>query len=804
MRISFRLFLISVLVSPSIFPQEPRGYLLDPVELKQVQVTGGFWQKRIETNRSVTLSHILQKCYETGRVDNLMVAAGLKEGEYCTVYQFDDSDVFKSIEAVGYSLMSHPDTELEDRVDSLIRIIALAQEEDGYLYSPRKFPSARIKNGIGPERWSNLQWSHELYTLGHLYEAAVAYDKATGKRALLDVALKSAGLVLRTFGPAGLQIPPGHQEIELGLIKLYEVTGDAGYLNQARYFLELRGRGKELTGRDSWGEYAQDHKPVLEQTEAVGHAVRAAYQYTAMADVAAWYGDEQYAKAVGRLWENVTGRKMYVTGGIGSTGHGEALGGEYDLPNASAYNETCSSIAMMMWNFSMFRLHADGTYLDVLERTLYNAFLSGVGLDGKSFFYPNPLQSYGTQVRTPWFTCACCPPNIARFIASLPSKFYSTNGSDLYVNLFAASEARIPVGKTTVRVRQETDYPWAGDVRVVLHPEIPETEFTLFIRIPGWSVGSPVPGDLYRFMKERKSEERPVVRLNGKQVELKVKDGFMALPGRWKAGDEVSVSFPMTIRRVEAHPNVEADRGRIALQRGPLVFCVEGHDTEEGAVRSLLLQDDAALSASMDPNLLQGLVTIQGSATRHALTPGGSSEKEEQKFRAVPYYAWAHRGAAEMSVWLAREIHAVLPLHAPTLVSLSTASASFGKNIRAVNDQIEPKSSADESIPFYHCWPNKGTTESVQLDFPNPSEVSGIEVYWFDDTGKGECRVPRSWKVMYKVGESWVPVYTTDAWGVAKDQYNRVTFETVKTSSLRVDIQSQPGFAVGIHEIKLQ
>ena len=806
MRTSFKLLLFSAIVSSSTLSQVPRGHILDQVDLKQVRLTDGFWQKRIETNRSVTLSHVLEKCYETGRVDNLKVAAGLKEGEYCTVYQFDDSDVFKSIEAVGYSLMMHPDTELETRVDSLIRIIALAQEEDGYLYSPRKAPSARIKNGIGPERWSNLQWSHELYTLGHLYEAAVAYYRATGKRALLDVVLKSADLILRTFHPKGLPIPPGHQEIELGLIKLYEMTGEAKYLNQAKYFLEIRGRGKELTGRNSWGEYAQDHKPVLEQTEAVGHAVRAAYQYTAMTDIAALTADQQYAKAVDVLWGNVTGRKIYVTGGIGSTGHGEALGGDYDLPNASAYNETCSSIAMMMWNFSMYRLRSDGKYLDVFERTLYNAFLSGVGLDGKSFFYPNPLQSYGTHVRSPWFTCACCPPNVARFIASFPSKIYSTNGTNLYVNLFAASEARVTVGKTHVTVRQETRYPWEGNVKVILRPEIPETDFTLFIRIPGWSVGKPIEGDLYRFREVGLSNSGgvPVIRVNGRPVDLKLERGFVAIPRRWKAGDQVEVAFPMDIRRVEANGRVEADRGRIALQRGPVVFCVEGLDTKDGSVRSLQIDDDAPLSTTMDEDLLQGVVTIHGKAVRHAMTDAGRMEKEEQAFRAIPYYAWAHRGPGEMSVWLAREERAVSPLHAPTLVSLSTVTASAGRNPQSMNDQIEPKSSADESIPFFHWWPKKGTTEWVQLDFPNPAEVSGIEVYWFDDTGTGECRVPRSWKVLYKVGDSWVPVYTTDAWGVAKDQYNRVTFETVKTSSLKVEIQSQTDFAAGIHEIKLQ
>ena len=804
MKFFYKLFLISAIISSSTLSQESRGVLPQPVDLKQVRLTGGFWLERIETNRTVTLPHILQKCYETGRVDNLKIAAGLKEGEYCTVYAFDDSDVFKSIEAVCFSLMTYPDKELESRIDSLIHIIALAQEEDGYLYSPRKAPSQRIKGTIGPERWSNLHWSHELYTLGHLYEAAVAHHKATGKRTLLDVALRSAGLVLRTFGPTGLQIPPGHQEIELGLLKLYQVTGEKRYLDQAQYFLGLRGRGKELTGRDSWGEYAQDHKPVLEQTEAVGHAVRAAYMYTAMAELATFTRDQRYERAVDALWSNVNGRKLYLTGGIGATGHGEALGGEYDLPNASAYNETCSSIALMMWNFSMYRLHGDGKYLDAMERTLYNAFLSGVGMDGKSFFYPNPLQSFGTHVRTPWFTCACCPPNVARFLASLPSKIYSTDGANLSVNLFMSSEARVTVGGRPVVIRQETEYPWQGMVRLIVQPENPASEFTLRIRIPGWSVGKPVDGDLYQFTGEYETAGRPVARVNGKEVPWKVERGFLAISGRWNQGDQVELDFPTTIHRVQADARVEADRGRVALQRGPIVYSIEWPDITHHSVRNLLLPDGARLSAIMEKDLLHGVMTIRGSGVGFAMDQKGSLQHESLDFSAIPYYAWAHRGVGEMSVWLAREEHAVSPLHAPTIASQSTVTVSSGRNHQAINDQIEPKSSSDESVPFFHWWPKKGTTEWVQLDFPNPAELSAIEVYWFDDTGAGECRVPRSWKVFYKVGDSWVTVYSTDAWGVAKDQYNRVTFETVKTSSLKVEIQSQEDFAVGIHEIKLQ
>lgn len=770
-------------------------------DLRHVRVSDGFWFKRIETNRQATIPHVIKKCYETGRVDNLLFAAGVKQGEFCTVYPFDDSDVFKSIEAASYSLMSVPDKNLEAQIDSLILIIAGVQEEDGYLYSPRRAPSERIKRSIGPERWSNLQWSHELYTLGHLYEAAAAHYRATGKRTLLDIALKSAELVLRTFNPQGLQLPPGHQEVELGLIALFNVTGDARYLKQAKYFLDLRGRGKELTGRDSWGEYAQDHKPVLEQTEAVGHAVRAAYMYTAMADVAALFDDRQYAKAVDLLWQNVVGKKLYLTGGIGSTGHGEALGPEYDLPNASAYNETCSSIANMMWNFRMYQLFVDGKYLDVFERTLYNAFLSGVGMDGTSFFYPNPLQSYGTHVRSPWFTCACCPPNVARFIASLPSKLYSTSGKNLYINLFASSVARLSVGDAIVTVEQATNYPWDGNVRITLRPGASETFFTLLVRIPGWSLDTPMEGDLYRFCEAGK---RPIVKLNGRSVPLEVERGFVALSRQWKSGDVVELELPMEVHRVKANERVEADRGRVALQRGPIVYCVEWPDVDGGTVRNLLIPDAAPLTVAYRQDFLNGVVPITGTALSYAFAENGSLKKQERPFAAIPYYAWAHRGPGEMSVWLAREEQAVSPRYGPTLASLSTITVSAGKNVKAINDQIEPKSSDDESVPFFHWWPNKGTTEWVQFDFPDVAEVSQIEIYWFDDTGKGECRVPKGWKVFYHIDGKWTAVYTTDEYGIAKDRYNRVNFETVRTRSLKVEIQAQENFAVGIHEIRLK
>jgi hypothetical protein len=657
-----------------------------------------------------------------------------------------------------------------------------------------------MKQTIGPKRWVNLQWSHELYVLGHLYEAAVAHYQATGKKTLLDVAIKNADLLLKDFGPNALKIPPGHEEVEIGLIKLYNVTNDERYLNLAKFFLDIRGRGKELTGRESWGEYAQDHKPVTEQEEAVGHAVRAAYLFSAMTDIDALTEDKAYYNAVDKLWHNVVDKKLYVTGGIGSTGSGEALGADYDLPNASAYNETCSSIANMMWNYRMFQLHGDGKYLDVFERTLYNAFLSGVGLDGKTFFYPNPLQSFGTHGRTPWFTCACCPPNVARFIASLPEKLYSVDGDKIYVNLFSSNTAELSLNNSLVKLKEETNYPWDGNVKLRVEETLPGNKFNLLIRIPGWAEGKPIDGNLYKFLN---AKNFPILKVNSEPVEVKIQKGFVSIMRNWKKGDMVELTLPMDIHRVIANKNVEADSGRVALERGPIMFCAEWPDNN-GYVRNILLPDDVNLSASFNPGLLNGVEVIKGKAIGYKFINENKTEKAEQNFEAIPYYAWAHRGTGEMSVWLPRKEFAVMPLAGPTVLTGAKITVSHGENPQSMIDQIEPKSSNDESVPFFHWWPSKGEKEWVQIDFKKPEEISQAEIYWFDDTGVGECRVPASWKVFYKDNDKWSPVYTTDKYGAEKDKFNGIIFETVKTPSLKIEIQSQKDFAGGIHEIKIK
>lgn len=622
-------------------------YPISPVPFTAVRFDDAFWRPRLETNRAVTLPFNFRKCEETGRIDNFAKAAGWMDGPHEGIF-FNDSDVFKVVEGAAYSLALAPDPALDSYLDDLIAKFAGAQEPDGYLYTARTIdPSAVRADREGLTRWSHLRVNHELYNVGHLYEAAVAHFQATGKRNLLDVALKNADLIDSIFGPDKRRDVPGHQEIEIGLAKLYRVTGDERYLRLAKFFLDERGHanGRELYTNFGNPGYMQDHLPVTEQREAVGHAVRAVYMYTGMADVAALTGDSRYIEAINRLWENVVGRKLYLTGGIGARHTGEAFGDDYELPNAEAYAETCAAIANVLWNQRMFLLHGDARYVDILELSLYNGLLSGISLSGDEFFYTNPLASDGKTAvnrgaigRQPWFDCSCCPTNDVRFLASLPGYVYAADAKNktLYVNLFVAGQATVNVGGQQVRLRQETTYPWNGRVR--LRVELPgKADFALVLRIPGWAVNQPVPGDLYRYLAPESS--RPTLTVNGEVVEPPMEKGYAVLRRAWKSGDVVELTLPLPVRRVLCHEAVEGNRGRVALMRGPLVYCVEGVDNG-GSLADLTLADAAALSVEHRAELLNGVTVIR---------TGG-----EHPFTAIPYYAWGHRGVGEMAVWLPR------------------------------------------------------------------------------------------------------------------------------------------------------
>lgn len=793
------LLLLTVSVITS---QTRKDYPIQPVPFTQVHISDGFWFDRMETNRTVTIPYAIKMNETTGRVTNLEIAAGLKTGEYCTRYPFDDTDIYKVIEGASYSLMLKPDKELEKKLDELIDVIAKAQEPDGYIYSARTSKSEKMKQSIGPERWSNLQWSHELYNAGHMFEAAVAHFMATNKKSFLTIALKCADLLVKDFGPGKVQLPPGHQEVELGLVKLYRLTGEEKYLNLAKYFLDIRGRGKELTGRESWGEYSQDHKPIIEQDEAVGHAVRAAYMYSAIADVAALTGDESYIKALDKIWDNVVSKKLYLTGGLGATGSWEGFGPNYDLPNASAYNETCASIANVYWNHRMFLLKGEGKYIDILERTLYNALLSGISISGDKFFYPNPLESFGTHERSNWFECACCPGNVTRFIASVANYIYAVRDKDVFVNLYTNNASNLKIDNDDVILNQKTKYPWEGRIVLTVNLKKQTKDFSINLRIPGWAQDEVVASDLYSFIDKPKKQISVLV--NSKPYEFNIEKGFAGISRTWKNNDKIELILPMEVKRIAANNNVEADRGRIALQRGPLVYCAEGIDNN-GYTRNILIGNDTKFSTKYHYNFLNGfeVITAKSSGVKQAKDKK-LLIKEKQNFMAIPYYAWAHRGKTEMSVWIANDEKVVQPLFGSDLLTHAKITSSAGKNPEVIADRLEPKNSIDHSFPFFHWWPNKGSTEWVQIDFQKPEEISQMDIYWFDDTGIGECRIPSSWKLFYKEGDKWREVYTIDKYGVEKDKYNSVIFETVRTKSLKIEIHSQKDFAGGIHELKIK
>jgi hypothetical protein len=581
----------------------------------------------------------------------------------------------------------------------------------------------------------------------------------------------------------------------MGLVKLFRVTGDERYLHLAKFLLDARGPdGSKGSGRT----YNQSHMKVLDQTEAVGHAVRATYMYSGMADIAAMTGDTSYLLPLDKIWENVVGKKLYITGGIGATGSGEAFGRDYELPNMSAYNETCAAVGNDFWNLRLFLLHADAKYIDVMERTLYNGLISGVSLDGRSFFYPNPLESNGQHQRSPWFGVACCPGNITRFMASVPGYVYAQHGDTLYVNLFVGGTADIKMDDgRVVKLVQETRYPWDGAVKMTVNPDR-RGKFTINVRIPGWTRNQAVPSDLYRFLDV--VDEPVELKVNGKAVPIKFEKGYQSLTRQWKQGDVIELTLPMPVRRVVANGQVEADRGRVALQRGPIVYCAEWPDNPNGRVRNLVLPDNVRLTAGFEPNLLRGVEIIKSKAIGLVYDDRGNVIRKEQDFTAIPYYAWANRGRGEMVVWIPDTESSARPLPFPTIASKSSVRTSGGQNPHAINDQSEPQSSRDPSNSFFHWWPKKGTMEWVQYTFEKPATVSETEVYWFDDTGSGECRVPQSWRVLYQDGEKWRPVEHNELYSVEKDRYNKVTFKPVATSGLRLEVTLQPNWSAGIQE----
>ena len=780
------------LLSGAAFAQQ-KDYPIQPVAFTHVHVNDEFWAPKMKVNAEVTIPYTLQQSKKDGRIDNFLRAAKAIPGDKMSAFTFDDTDIYKVIEGASYAMQMKADPVMDKYIDSLITIIAAAQEPDGYLFTFRTVNATKPHDWVGSKRWEKEEeLSHELYNSGHLFESAVAHYQATGKKTLLNIAIKNADLLVKDFGPGKEEKYPGHQVVEIGLVKLYRITGNDKYLQLAKFFLDVRGPKGDA--------YNQAHARVLDQHEAVGHAVRATYMYTGMADVAAITGDQKYLAAIDDIWEDVVNKKLYITGGIGATGAGEAFGPAYHLPNMSAYAETCAAIANVYWNSRMFQLHGDAKYIDVLERTLYNGLLSGVSLTGDRFFYPNPLASMHQHQRSAWFACACCISNMTRFLPSVPGYVYAQNENNLYVNLFMSNTSEIELPAAKVNIKQQTEYPWKGDIAISVDPE-KRAKFALHVRIPGWAGKEPVPGSLYRFAD---GQDYPVtLKLNGKELRYRILKGYAVVDRTWKKGDQLTVSVPMETRKVLANEQVKDDRGRFAFQRGPMVYCLEGPDNRDSVVHDILVSAKAVPTLNFQPNLLNGIntLTVAGSSTGRQVN---SEEllKVNQEVTAIPYYAWANRGPSQMTVWIPYEESASMPRPAPTIASKSKVSGSLTNKqlLVAVKDQYEPADSKDTNYPYLHWWPKKDSKEYLQYDFDQVYEVSSSKVFWYDDGPWGGCRIPDSYQILYLKDGQWLPVEHLSSYTIEKDKFNTVEFKKVSTKALRLELKLPKDNASGIHE----
>lgn len=643
--------LLAGLLLGGVAGAQQTGYPITPVPFTATHVTGGFWKQRLDACRDVTVPLAFSKCEETGRYDNFVKAQHPCDTFKVGGFSFDDTDVYKTIEGASYLLQTYPDKRMESYIDSVLTIVAGAQDPDGYLYTARTMNPKHPHSWAGSKRWEKVEeLSHEFYNLGHMIEGAVAHYQATGKRNFLDIAIKYADCVCRAIGPDEGQLVrvPGHQIAEMALVKLYLVTGDRKYLDEAKFFLDKRGY---TSRRDA---YSQAHKPVVQQDEAVGHAVRATYMYAGMADVAALTGDTAYVRAIDRIWDNIVGKKLYLTGGIGATANGEAFGANYELPNATAYCETCAAIGNVYVNHRLFLFHGDAKYYDVLERSLYNGVLSGISLDGGSFFYPNPLESAGGYERKAWFGCACCPSNLCRFLPSVPGYIYATHGDSLYVNLFMEGVSDIQVGKRKLKIEQTTAYPFEGNVSLKLLKG--NGNLAMRIRIPGWVRGQVVPGDLYRFADRKQTPYS--VKVNGESVDGDIEKGYLTINRRWRKGDVVEISLDMSPRLVAANEKVAEDRGKLAVERGPLVYCAEWPDNKEVDLFSVLLPAKTQLTV-VDEKAPGGARMITAGAQKVSYDTDGHLQTDDFMLKLIPYYAWANRGQGKMMVWLPYEAGAM-------------------------------------------------------------------------------------------------------------------------------------------------
>ncbi|MCA8948187.1 MAG: glycoside hydrolase family 127 protein [Planctomycetes bacterium] len=760
---------------------------LQPVPFARVRVGDPFFAPRRATNTAVTLDHALRQLEEVGTLGNYDLAAkGATTGYRGPIYQ--DSDAYKALEAVAYTLGEYRDPALEARFDAVVARMAAAQDESGYL------DTAYQVQQPGP-RWSNLRDHHELYCAGHLFEAAVAHFQATGKRTLLDVATRFADLIVREFGPDGPHAKgyPGHPEIELALVKLARATDNDAYLALAQQFVRRRGSGwfaveHDLDPRTTRLDYWLDHVPVAAMQDIAGHAVRAAYLMAGATDVAAATDDAEMLAAVQRIWRNTIAKNVFVTGGIGPSAHNEGFTVDYDLPTFSAYQESCASIALVLWAHRLNLVTRDPGYADAVERALYNAIPAGVQLDGTRFFYTNPLASDGDHHRRDWFGCACCPPNLARTFAAVGGYAYATSDDTLFVNLYLAGDTEFEIGGGRLGFVVETEYPWNGKValRIVNGPP---RELAIRLRVPGWCEGASVKGPA-------DTAPRPV------------EPGYAEVRGTFRRGDRVELELPMPVRRLIADPRAEALRGRVAFARGPIVYCAEQVD-QQAPVAELIAAPGRELTGEWRADLLGGVTVLRGELLHAPVRPWSGNELYRSAPAAVatpvtlvPYAVWDNRAAGAMAVWL--------PTAAPPpRIVGPEASAAIELSFRHTNcfpeglrDGFVPQRSGDTPRENAHFWPHEGGTEWAAYRWQQPQRLAGCRVFWFDDTGHGGCRLPAAARLYWLDGESWRPVEPVDGDGLplAIDRWCEIRFAPVTTTALKLEVEQQAGFSSGILE----
>ncbi|TWT36168.1 Non-reducing end beta-L-arabinofuranosidase [Posidoniimonas corsicana] len=804
---------------------EAPGYPLKPVSFERVRLQDSFWLPRLETQRRVLTPYAFEKTEEA--LSDLRAAARLLAGEELQnpppPHRFRTSDLFKVMEGAAYLLALERDAELERQMDAIIEVVAGAQEPDGYLNATRTlYPDLAI-GMMGDGRYTYVDHSHELYIVGHLYEAAVAYYRATGKRRLLDVADKNAKHVRRVFfegdpnynGGKPVMQAPGHQEIELALVRLAEATGDPTHLKTAQRLLDIRGVTYAPDGQGvNSPSYAQQHRPVTQQQVPAGHAVRATYLYSGMADVGAMLGVDHYDQALQDIWRSIVDTRMHITGGLGAVHGIEGFGPEYELPNADAFNETCAAVGNVFFNWRMFLKQQDAKFLDVAELALYNNALAGMNLAGNRFFYVNPLAAdgfrpfnHGRPERSPWFGTACCPTNLARLIPQIPGMLFATDAEGLSLCLFAACRTKAKLGGVETQITEETNYPFDGTIRLQLDPKTP-ARFAVRLRLPTWTTDRLAPGELYRYAGG-KPDRAPRLSVNGTQTAFTADRGFAVIEREWSAGDELVLELPMPVRASACRSEVEANHGRLAVSRGPLVYCLESADNQRHAFNYLVRADAVRREAELRDLTIDGLQVTAIATPAESLSGDGSLDAATATL--IPYFAWNNRGAGSMAVWLPDNAQTLrdgalqIDDNAQRFASAQATHTFDQDSVQAMIDGRLPKHSFDTSLPRWTSWPRRGEPQTLTVQLKQPTPLRTVQVYWYDD--HGGVQVPERWVLEVPAGDDWAPfkLYNTDNYSVTPDQFNVVhPAEPITVERLRLRVWPQPDAAAGVLELVVE